>query len=69
MTTPKYTKAPEILWIAVAVMSLGAAVHKTWFFGFRNSLLFYGFVFIASAMWLLRRLVRKNREKQAQENK
>jgi|GEM_PF-2662256 hypothetical protein len=64
MLNQKYTRAPEFLWISVALMSLAAAVHKTYYFGLQKSLYFYGFVFIASAMWLLRRLIRKNREKQ-----
>jgi len=47
MLNQKYTRAPEFLWISVALMSLAAAVHKTYYFGLQKSLYFYGFVFIA----------------------
>ena len=65
MSKNKHTKAPEVMWIAVAVLSLVAAIHKTVNLGFKESWYFYGFVLIALLMWFVRNTVRKKREKDA----
>ena len=52
------SKATEFMWIAIAVMSAIAAVHKTYNHGISNSWLFYGFVFIALIMYLIRKNMR-----------
>ena len=52
------SKANEFLWLAIAVMSAIVAVHKTYNHGISNSLLFYGFIFIALIMYKIRKNMR-----------
>ena len=66
MTKFKYTRAPEVLWIIVSIMSLGAALHKNYYFGFTKSWYFYGFVLLCLLMWFAKREIRKKREKEAE---
>jgi hypothetical protein len=49
----------EILWLVVAILGLGAAVHKTVTTGLRESAVFYLISFIAAAMFMIRRGMRK----------
>ena len=57
----KRSKASEILWLAVAVMSLGTAIHKTIFVSFSSSWYFYIFVLVALFMYMIRRNIRKHK--------
>jgi hypothetical protein len=49
----------EIFWMLTAILSLGAAIHRSLFTGFRESLLFFLITIIATAMFMLRRSMRK----------
>jgi hypothetical protein len=55
-------KAPEILWLAIAVLSLITAVHKTVNTGFGESWYFFVFVLLAVFMYYVRKSMRKNSE-------
>ncbi|NPA68580.1 MAG: hypothetical protein GXO50_08230 [Chlorobi bacterium] len=59
---PKPSKAREILWIAVAIMSLSAGISKTIRFSLSESWYFFIFVIIAAGMYALRRNLRKKYE-------
>ena len=52
------SKATEYMWLAIAVISAIAAIHKTYNHGISNSLLFFGFIFIALIMFLIRKNMR-----------
>ena len=52
----------EIIWLIVALLGLGAAIHKNIHNGFRESLLFFLITLIAAAMFLMRRKLRKRSE-------
>jgi len=43
------------VWIIVAIISLIAAIHKAWQFGFKESYLFFIFAIIAFLMYLFRK--------------
>ncbi len=49
----------EILWLIVAFLGLGAAIHKTVNVGLKESALFLLITFIAAAMFMIRRGMRK----------
>lgn len=53
-------KAPEILWLTVAAVTLATAVHKTIYHGLAESWYFYAFVLIALLMYFIRKSMRKN---------
>ena len=57
----KRSKASEILWLAVAAMCLGTAIHKTIFVSFSSSWYFYVFVLVALFMYMIRRAGRKQK--------
>lgn len=54
----KSSKASEILWAVMAVVSLVAGIHKTYNHGFQKSLLFFGFVILSLIMYMLKRNMR-----------
>ena len=56
----KQSKAREILWLAVAAMSLATGVHKTIYHSFQESWYFFIFVLIALLMYFIRRNLRIN---------
>ncbi len=58
-TNPKPSKAREILWLAVAFMSLITAIHKTINVSFRESWYFYLFTVISLILYIIRRYLRK----------
>jgi len=43
------------VWFVVAIISLIAAIHKTWLFGLKESYLFFIFAIIAFLMYLFRK--------------
>lgn len=43
------------VWFVVGIISLIAAIHKTWLFGFKESYLFFIFAVVAFLMYLLRK--------------
>ncbi len=43
------------IWFVVALVSLIAAIHKTWMLGFKESYLFFIFAIIAFLMYLFRK--------------
>jgi len=47
MNKPKQSKAKEILWLAVAAMSLATGIHKTIYHSFQTSWYYFVFVLIA----------------------
>lgn len=47
------------LWMAVSIMSLIAAIHRTWISGFNESFLFFIFAIVAFLMFLLRKYMSK----------
>lgn len=53
----------EYTWLGVAVLSLGAGVHKTYKTGFGESYLFFIIVFISILMYMFRRHMRKSQDK------
>lgn len=53
----------KTLWIVVAVVTLVAAIHQTYFEGFANSLMFYGLSVIAFLMFLVRKKLADQDEK------
>ncbi len=57
------SRAREILWIAVAIMSFMAAIHKTYNQDFKSSIQFWIFILIALGMFFIRRNMRKKEEK------
>jgi hypothetical protein len=59
---PKQSKARELLWLAVAFMSLFAAVHKTIYVSFYESWYFYIFTLISLLLYIIRRNLRKKEE-------
>jgi len=59
---PKQSKAREILWLAVAAMSLSTGIHKTVFFSFKESWYFYLFTIISLILYKIRRDLRKKEE-------
>jgi len=52
------------VWLVVAIMSLIAAVHKTWMFGVKESYLFFIFAVIAFLMYLVRKKMGDSNKKQ-----
>jgi pilus assembly protein TadC len=52
----------EVLWLGVALLSMGAAIHKSISAGFRDSVIFFLITFIAAVMYMLRRNLRKKSE-------
>ena len=52
----------EILWLVVALLSLGAAIHKSISTSFRESAILLLITFVAAAMYMLRRNLRKKSE-------
>lgn len=60
------SKAYEYLWLAVAAAALFTAVHKSINHGIAQSWYFYGFVFLALAMFLMRKKLRKKTEEDEQ---
>jgi len=56
------SRASEILWLAVAGMTIFAGIHKTWNHGFASSWYFYIFTLVALGMFFLRKTMRKNLE-------
>lgn len=61
-TNPKQSKAREVLWLAVAVMSLSTGIHKTLFISFKDSWYFYLFALISLILYKIRRDLRKKEE-------
>jgi len=47
------SKAREILWLAVAAMSLATGVHKTIYYSFQESWYFFVFVLVAILMFFI----------------
>lgn len=58
------SKAREILWIAIGLMTLTAAIQKTIHEGFLESIMFWIFVIISAMMFLIRRNLRKKEERE-----
>jgi hypothetical protein len=56
----KRSKAKELLWLAIAVMSLIIAVHSSINKSFKESWYFYGFVLVALLFYHIWRNHRKN---------
>lgn len=56
----RQSKAKEILWLAIAAMSLSTGVHKTIYHSFSESWYFFAFVLIALMMFLIWRNKRIN---------
>jgi len=63
----KFTKGPEVLWAVIFIFSLGISAHKTYYFGFTESMMFYGFIFLALTMYLIRKKMRIKRELEDEE--
>ncbi len=61
-TNPKPSKARELLWLAVAILSLSAGIHKTIFFSFKESWYFYLFFLISLILYKIHRNLRKKEE-------
>ncbi len=59
---PKQSKARELLWLAVAILSLSAGIHKTVFFSFKESWYFYIFAVISLILYKIRRNLRINED-------
>ncbi|HBX49862.1 MAG: hypothetical protein A2275_03035 [Bacteroidetes bacterium RIFOXYA12_FULL_35_11] len=55
-----FRKILEYTWLVIAVLSVIAAVHKTYRQGFSESYPFYIITFIAVLMFFFRRYTRKN---------
>ena len=55
-----FRKILEYAWLAVAIFSVIAAVHKTYRQGFAESYPFYIITFISILMFFFRRYTRKN---------
>jgi hypothetical protein len=55
----KTNRILEILWMVVTLLSLGATIHRIINAGLRESALFLLITFIASAMYMVRRGLRK----------
>ncbi len=53
-------KALEVLWLALAVLSLGAGVFKTYTESFRDSYQFFVIFLVAVFIFSLRRRQRRN---------
>lgn len=47
-------------WLAIAILGLGAAIHKTIRFGFTDSLGFYAIALLAFALYYFRRRIKKS---------
>ena len=47
------------VWMVIAIMSLVAAVHRTWLSGFKESYLFFVFTGVALLMFFLRNFLSK----------
>ena len=43
------------VWFVVSIISLIAAIHKTWLFGIKESYLFFIFAVVAFLMYLIRK--------------
>lgn len=56
-------RAMEVLWVIIAIVSLGVGIHKSINHGIANSWLFFLFVVIALLMWFLRKKMRENEDK------
>jgi hypothetical protein len=53
------------LWMIIAILSLIAAIHRTWLLGIKESYLFFIFAIVAFLMFLLRNYMGKqNKNKQ-----
>jgi hypothetical protein len=63
-TSPKPSKAREILWISMTVLTLFIAVQQTIKIGISESLILWAFVIVSVIMYLLRRNLRKKEEKE-----
>ncbi len=50
---PKQSKARELLWLAIAVMSMITGIHKTINVSFKESWYFFVFVIIALLMFFV----------------
>ncbi len=59
---PKQSKARELLWLAVAAMTLSAGIHKTIYFSFKESWYFYVFTAVSLILYKVRRDLRKKEE-------
>ncbi|MCF6366971.1 MAG: hypothetical protein L3J35_12320 [Bacteroidales bacterium] len=57
---PKQSKAKEILWLAVAAMSLATGIHKTINYSFLASWYYFIFVLVALSIFLVWRNKRIN---------
>ncbi len=56
----------EYTWLGVAILSIGAGIHKTYRFGFQESYLFFVISFISVLMYMFRRYVRISQSKKEQ---
>ena len=56
---PKQSKAREILWLAIAAMSLATGIHKTVYVSFKESWYFYIFVIISLILYKIRKNIRE----------
>ena len=59
---PKQSKAREILWLAVALMSLSTGIHKTIYISFKESWYFYLFALVSLILFKIRKDLRKKEE-------
>jgi cobalamin synthase len=59
----------EKMWLMVAIVCLVLAVYKAIFSGFEDSMFFVMFTVLATALWLLRRRMRRRMEGYPQESK
>jgi hypothetical protein len=48
----------EIVWLVLALLGLGAAIHKSVTMGVRESSLFFLITLVAAAMYMMRRNLR-----------
>ncbi len=56
----KFIIALEIIWLIIAILSLIAGLHKTYYQSFSESYLFFIITFIAILMYSFRRYKRKS---------
>jgi hypothetical protein len=65
MNKPKSpSRAFEVLWLAVALMTILTGIHKSVNFGISTSWYFFGFTCLAVAMFLMRRAARRKSERE-----
>jgi len=58
----KFSRGGEVLWAVIFFMSIGVSIHKTFYHGFSESLMFYGFIFLSATMYLIKKKMRIKQE-------